>query len=148
MPDAIRKEIKRLAGQYKFFHWHLAFPDVLLPLDASNENVKAGWDGGFDVVLGNPPWERLKIQDKEWFAERAPAIASATTAKKRRVLIENLTHGDAESLAAYRAAKRESEAEGGFAPQVALIHSAAEAISTRTHCLQSEIDLLFLLQGV
>ena len=37
VPDAIRKEIKRLAGQYKFFHWHLAFPDVLLLLDASKE---------------------------------------------------------------------------------------------------------------
>ena len=32
-----------LALQHRFFHWHLAFPQVLAA-------------GGFDVALGNPPW--------------------------------------------------------------------------------------------
>jgi type I restriction-modification system DNA methylase subunit len=53
-----RKEIERLAAQYQFFHWHLAFPDVFrVPgKDEEAENEQAGWSGGFDVVLGNPPY--------------------------------------------------------------------------------------------
>jgi hypothetical protein len=33
--------------------------------------------GGFDVVLGNPPWERIKLQEKEWFAERSAEHGNA-----------------------------------------------------------------------
>jgi len=41
--DALRQEVKRLQDSHRFFHWHLAFPQVF------SQN-------GFDVVLGNPPW--------------------------------------------------------------------------------------------
>lgn len=47
MPPATPPEIARLAAEYGFFHWHLAFPEVLAA-------------GGFACVLGNPPWERIK----------------------------------------------------------------------------------------
>ena len=54
----MRDNITRLADQYKFFHWHLAFPDVFrLPKNGEEpENEQAGWSGGFDCVLGNPPF--------------------------------------------------------------------------------------------
>ena len=76
------QEIRRLAEQYQFFHWHLAFPDVFrVPVgDEEPENEQTGWNGGFDVVLGNPPWERIKLQEKEWFATRRPEIANAPNA--------------------------------------------------------------------
>ena len=45
-----------LGEELHFFHWHLEFPDVF-------EN------GGFDVVLGNPPWERIKLQEEEHWAD-------------------------------------------------------------------------------
>ncbi len=53
----MKQEIQRLRDQYEFFHWHLAFPDVFrVPEDAAlSENKDTGWDGGFDVILGNPP---------------------------------------------------------------------------------------------
>ena len=59
----VRVEVERLRDQYQFFHWHLAFPDVFrLPgTDASPENAHTGWSGGFDVVLGNPPWVRQEL---------------------------------------------------------------------------------------
>lgn len=80
-PDALnlrqRQEIDRLTSQHQFFHWHLAFPEVFA-------------EGGFDCVLGNPPWERVKIQEKEWFAERSPEIANAANAVTRKGLIEAL----------------------------------------------------------
>lgn len=76
-----RVEVERLSHQYQFFHWHLAFPEVFAK-------------GGFDCVLGNPPWERVKLQEKEWFAERSPDIANAPNAAARKRLIEGLKAGD------------------------------------------------------
>ena len=76
-----RREVKRLARRYRFFHWDLAFPEVF-------EN------GGFDCVLGNPPWEKVKLQEKEWFAERKPEIADAPTAAARKRMIQTLKTDD------------------------------------------------------
>ena len=80
----IDAEIERLADQYRFFHWHLAFPEVFqtegeATWTPSAQEATLGWRGGFDVVLGNPPWERVKLQEKEWFAARSPEIANAPT---------------------------------------------------------------------
>lgn len=86
-------EIRRLADQYQFLHWHIAFPGVF-SYPAKGElpdNELTGWRGGFDVVLGNPPWERFKIQDQEWFAAHGRSdIAQAGTASIRGKLIREL----------------------------------------------------------
>jgi hypothetical protein len=74
LPEGLFGEIHRLVRQYNFFHWHLAFPEVF-----KHE--------GFDVILGNPPWERVKLQEKEWFAELRPDIANAQNAAVRKKLI-------------------------------------------------------------
>ena len=68
------KTTSELAEQYRFFHWHLQFPQVFAT-------------GGFDVVLGNPPWERVKLQEAEWFAQSRPDIAMAPNAAARKRLI-------------------------------------------------------------
>jgi N-6 DNA Methylase len=47
-------------------------------------------NSGFDCVIGNPPWERMKLQEREFFDTSAPEIASATDAAKRRKLIDKL----------------------------------------------------------
>lgn len=73
----IAAEVERLSGKYEFFHWHLAFPEVFAR-------------GGFDCVLGNPPWEKLKLMEVEFFAVRAPEISMATTQAQRHKLIEKL----------------------------------------------------------
>jgi len=59
----IRVGVRKLANQYQFFHWHLAFPEVFrLPEEGKvSENDQTGWDGGFDVMLGNPPWVRQEF---------------------------------------------------------------------------------------
>ena len=49
--------MRRIAKRHRFFHWALQFPEVF-----------NGENGGFDVELMNPPWERIKLQEKEWFA--------------------------------------------------------------------------------
>jgi hypothetical protein len=91
-PEALRQEIDRVAAEYEFFHWHIEFPEVYsLPKDGETaENSLCCWNGGFDVNLGNPPWDRVKLQEKEWFSERVPEIASAPNASKRKQLIDML----------------------------------------------------------
>lgn len=109
----MRAEIERLRDHYQFFHWHLAFPEVF-PVPEKSErpdNEHAGWNGGFDVMLGNPPWERVKLQEKEWFAERRPDIAEAPNASARKRLIERLAQDDPALFAAFGEAARQAEGE-------------------------------------
>lgn len=116
IPSWMRDEILRLREQYRFFHWHLAFPDVFrIPTEGElPENEQAGWSGGFDVVLGNPPWERIKIQEKEWFAEKRPDIASAPNAAQRRRMIAALAYEDHALYKAFSEDQRQTEGEGHF----------------------------------
>ena len=73
-----------------FLHWEVAFPGVWRQWQ--NEQPL----GGFDAVIGNPPWDRIKLQEVEWFATRSPEIALAPTAAVRRGRIRQLQEqGDA-----------------------------------------------------
>jgi len=58
LPPWMKAEIARLRDQYQIFPWVLAFLDVFREpgANASPENERTGWSGGFDVVFGNPPW--------------------------------------------------------------------------------------------
>jgi len=77
--NALLTRAKALARRERFFHWWTAFPTVW----------RWGSSGpqGFDAVIGNPPWDRIKLQQIEWFAERKPAIALQTRAADRKKLI-------------------------------------------------------------
>ena len=58
----------------EFFDWKLDFPEILNPI-LVNEN------GGFDIVIGNPPYvrqERLGQKYKEILKELFPKIANGT----------------------------------------------------------------------
>ncbi|MBM3266730.1 MAG: N-6 DNA methylase [Candidatus Sericytochromatia bacterium] len=94
------REIARLAAEFGFCHGHLAFPEVR---------------GGFAAAIGNPPWERVKVQDKEWFGVRHAAIAGARNAAHRARAIAALADTAPELLAAFRAACRIAAAESHFA---------------------------------
>ncbi len=89
------------------FHWPLEFPQVMAA-------------GGFDLALGNPPWERIKLQEQEFFAARDPAIATAANKAARQKLIDALADAPAGSAARalhedFVRAKREAEAASLFA---------------------------------
>lgn len=71
------KTARQLANQYRFFHWPLEFPDVF-------------GEAGFDCVLGNPPWEKIKIQQQEFFSTRDVEIAIAQNKSIRENLIKTL----------------------------------------------------------
>jgi hypothetical protein len=84
------QEIRRLAEQYQFFHWHLAFPDVFrVPTgDEEPANGQAGWNGGFDIVVGNPPWEKIQIEERLFFSGLDSDIAEASAAKRKKLITE------------------------------------------------------------
>ncbi|RSM93737.1 restriction endonuclease [Nonomuraea sp. WAC 01424] len=82
--------LRDLTKNYAFFHWYLEFPDVF----ATDEAGENGWSGGFSCVLGNPPWERVKLQEKEFFADRDPLIAKAPNAAARKRMIDDLATSD------------------------------------------------------
>ena len=83
--------ISELSAGYQFFHWHLEFPHLFQP---NGTTVGPGWSGGFDVVLGNPPWERVKLEEQEFFSVRDPEIAGAPNASARKRLIASLEAAD------------------------------------------------------
>lgn len=88
-------------------HWPLAFPEVMIG------------NGGFDVVLGNPPWERIKLQEQEFFASRDADIAAAPNKAARERLIKGLASGEQGEIglklyAEFKQAKRVAEASSVF----------------------------------
>ena len=108
--DAVRT-VLGLSDVYQFTHLHLAFPEVFHvprhPDDATN--AVTGWSGGFDVILGNPPWERVKLQGKEFFAQHDRTIATAPTAAARKQLIAELESANPALWVAFEAALRHAE---------------------------------------
>lgn len=91
-------EVERSAADYHFFHWHLRFPQVF-------------GRGGFDVVLGNPPWERVKLQEQEFFATRDGDIANAANAAARKKVIAQLPTTNRALWDEWTAASRRAEGE-------------------------------------
>ena len=72
---------RQLVVDERYLHWQVAFPGIW------SDWEKSGRHGGFDAVIGNPPWDRMKLQQVEWFAARRPEIAMAPRAadRKRRI---------------------------------------------------------------
>ncbi|MCQ2213051.1 MAG: restriction endonuclease [Bacteroidaceae bacterium] len=87
---SFKHEVSRMSKKFGFFHWCIEFPDVF------------AYDGGFDVMCGNPPWDKIKIEDEEWFAKHGRTdIANASPASKRKKMIDNLQTEDSELFKSY-----------------------------------------------
>ena len=86
-------EARAVAQGEGFLHWEAAFPGVWQEWQANRPA------GGFDAVIGNPPWERIKFQEVEWLATRSSDLALAPTAAARHTGIEQLRE-DGDPLAA------------------------------------------------
>ena len=94
---------RALAAEEQFLNWQVAFPGVWSDWD-SNERY-----GGFDAVIGNPPWDRMKLQQVEWFAVRRPEIARAQRAADRKRMIEALRDGGDPLAADFERANERAE---------------------------------------
>ncbi len=76
-PPWMREETQRLANEFQFFHWHLGFPEVFA-------------NGGFDIILGNPPWEEIRPEEKKYFTADHPDIGLIDNRAKRGKAIASL----------------------------------------------------------
>ncbi len=111
VPDTIVTQVNVLSRQYRFFHWHLEFPGIFMVPDDGSADVGTGWTGGFSCVVGNPPWEKVKLQEKEYFGNAGrPDIEDATPASKRKRLIEKLADEEPDLFTSYLTALRQSDA--------------------------------------
>ena len=72
-PALTTKTVGELADQYRFFHWHLQFPQVFAKR-------------GFDVVLGNPPWDEPSPDQREFFAKYRPDMRSLSREEQDHVV--------------------------------------------------------------
>nr|WP_226892502.1 Eco57I restriction-modification methylase domain-containing protein [Phycobacter azelaicus] len=73
-----------LIAEENFLNWQVTFPGIWS--DWEEDELT----GGFHAVVGNPPWDRMKLQQVEWFAERRPEIAKAQRASDRKKMITAL----------------------------------------------------------
>jgi hypothetical protein len=91
----------QLASEKGFFHWALEFPDVF-------EN------DGFDCILGNPPWEQLQLDPREFFASRISEIADSKNMSARNKLIDNLKKDNPSVYDEYELAKHDIDCQQKF----------------------------------
>ena len=101
IPSATSTRIAELIKQYQFLHLHLAFPDIYEA-------------GGFNVILGNPPWEKVKLHKKEWFAHRVPEIAKTPNKTDRQKLIDTLEIDAPHVFVEYQASARHAASVSAF----------------------------------
>lgn len=111
LPSATEGEVRQLSKQYQFFHWHLAFPDVFAARKSEKPSEETGWSGGFDCVLGNPPWEHVELKEEEWFAQRRPQVAAAPNASSRKRMITTLRTEDPSLYRDFTNARRAVDGE-------------------------------------
>jgi hypothetical protein len=112
----VEAEVRRLSASFGLFHWHLEFPEVFDATGLPNEhfNGDTGWSGGFSVMVGNPPWERVKLQEQEFFASRDESIAKAANAAARKKRIAALATEQPVLWDEWVEAKRRAEGESHY----------------------------------
>ena len=96
------RRAKNVADRESFLHWEVAFPGVW-----------RGWQdirpqGGFDAVIGNPPWDHIEQPEVEWFALRDEEVALASTGALRKALIRRRIDDGDELALQYAAVQRNS----------------------------------------
>ena len=86
---------------HRFFHWPLEFPDVFE-------------QGGFDVVLANPPWDPIQPEEVTFFGDHDSKIAALAGAT-RKTAIEQLIYTDPHLFSMWESQKRSKAGISKFA---------------------------------
>ncbi|MGF7101896.1 type II restriction/modification system DNA methylase subunit YeeA, partial [Borreliella kurtenbachii] len=70
------EKIKKLSSYYKFFHYGIEFLDI---------------QEGFDIVIGNPPWEKPKFDESEFFSKHIPGYRKLSIKEQNKIKQEILS---------------------------------------------------------
>jgi type I restriction-modification system DNA methylase subunit len=93
---AALKQVESYAMRYRFFHYEVAFPEAF-----------AREHKGFDIIVGNPPWDKTKFSDTDFFPQYHSNYRSLKNTEKAAVqkrLLESKHIADA-----YQTAQRDME---------------------------------------
>lgn len=96
-------EAERTAERFSFFHWPLEFPNVFYR-DRP----------GFDVVVGNPPWNKVKFETPSFLAIHDPGIRGLRSGLERDKRAERLFERRPELRQEMEDAKHQAEEERKF----------------------------------
>lgn len=103
LTDDFKEVVASVAEDNRFFHWCIEFPEVFAN------------GGGFDVMCGNPPWDKIKVEDKKWFESHGRMdIVNAGTAAQRKKTIEQLKESDTTLYSEYQQALADAESMSRF----------------------------------
>lgn len=88
IPDWLKAEIDAISKEYAFFQWHVEFPEVFqLPVDGEKPtNELMGWSGGFDCVIGNPPWQAMSPDRSQFFGRYIPDFRAKSEAEQEEAI--------------------------------------------------------------
>jgi hypothetical protein len=126
-----RAEIARLRAQYRFLHWHLAFPEVFaVSTRVTGIDNVTGWAGGFTCVVGNPPWDKVDFEDKKYFSVVDPTIA-ALPGLRRRTRIAAWVKEDREAGQKYLTARRKVKGAFHFAADSGVYPLCASGLTVK-----------------
>lgn len=88
-----RKIINNMAQRHRFFHWELEM------MDAFTDSRR-----GFDLIVGNPPWDKVKLYDDEFFTKFDPTFRSLSPKTKKKSRMKEIL-SDASIAKAYKQSK-------------------------------------------
>jgi hypothetical protein len=64
-------QVEQVAEARRFMHWGLCFADLLLGTKVDSDKTA----GGFDLILGNPPWLKVRWNESGILGEQNPIFA-------------------------------------------------------------------------
>jgi len=94
---------RAMIDEEKFLNWQVTFPGIW------SDWEEDGLTGGFDAIIGNPPWDRMKLQEVEWFAARRRGISLAQRASDRKRMIRELADANDPIIRDYEKASGRAE---------------------------------------
>ena len=97
-----KRQIAETSAKHRFFHWCVEFPAVFAN------------GGGFDVMCGNPPWDKLQMEDEKWFLGKDNDIVDAPKQDERKKLIEQLKETNPSLYNEYKEARASIASEAKF----------------------------------
>lgn len=123
LSDDFKYEVAEVAAKQRFFHWCVEFPEIFAD------------GGGFDVMCGNPPWDKLQMEDKKWFRGKDYSIVDAPNQSARDKKIKALEIANLELYKEYLAARHDITSQSNYVKNSGRF--------TLTNCGKIELSSLF-----
>ena len=103
LSSQFKMRVANIAEEQRFFHWCIEFPEVF-----------TRHSGGFGVMCGNPPWDKLQMEDEKWFEGKDEGIVNAANQAARDRKIKDLEESNPTLYAEYLKARADIGHQSNF----------------------------------